>query len=224
VDLWAEIKSYFLDSFTTTRMSRLGSSAETLAKLLMVVGIDLPTADMPADRALDAIRNMSPRAREAALNWLLSHIEGPKIKDPPAGAEVEQAARADRIWHEQVSPWLKRVWPKDLSIREPETSVKFALLAIATHKEFGDAVSTLLPYMCASSEWGFAISQLNDSANPDVEPKRSLDLVGRLVSVTGPLFTGDLRSVLDRISAADSSLRQEAAFRNLNAKLLALGR
>lgn len=223
IDLWGELRSYFLDAFLPARMERLGDSADTLASLLMVVGIELASVEIPADRVRQAIRNMTPHVRESAVTWLLSHLEGPKIKNPPPDAEIERAARADRLWRERISPWLTRVWPRDRNLSEPGSSVKFALLAIATDQAFNDAVSTLLPFICGSPQWGFAIHRLNESAHPDIRPEMSLALVGRLVVLRGPLFTSDLRTVLNRIGEADPSLRQDAAFRTLHSSLLAAG-
>ena len=82
----------------------------------------------------------------------------------------------------------------------------------------------LLPFMGETEAWGFAVHNLQLSAHPDARPRASLALVARLVSLQGPLFTNDLRAVLDRIVAAEPEVRHDAVFRSLDVSLRAAGR
>jgi hypothetical protein len=168
---------------------------------------------------------MTPELRGAAVFWLYSYLAGPKSQErQPEAAEVERAARADRLWRERVAPWLKRVWPRDRNLIETRTSKAFALLAIATEDAFVDAVAMLRPFMGKTQDWGYAIGNLRTSAHPNRWPRSSLDLIDSLVTLQGSLFADDLRAVLDRIAAAEPNLRRDATFRSLDDALRAAGR
>ena len=224
-DLWAVLKSSFFDAFTPARLARLGTSAKNIASLLMVAGVEFPSTETPADRAREAIHTMTPELRGAAAFWLYSYLAGPKSQEPqPEAAEVERAARADRLWHERVAPWLKRVWPRDRNLIERNTSEAFALLAIATREAFDDAVAMLQPFIGKTSRWDHAIHNLRNSIHPDVHAQSSLKLINCLVLFQSLWFADDLRAVLDRIATADANLREDAVFRSLDDALRAAGR
>lgn len=222
-DLWAALRPLLLNTFTPERLERLHSSAGNLATLLMMVGVELPSADVPADRVRDAIRAMPPEVRREAIAWLCSHVEGAKIENPTPAAKAALDVRADRLWRERVAPWLMRVWPRNRDLVHKATSEQFASLAIATEDAFDEAVELLWPFMGEAPHWGFPIQELEDSTHPELRPRSSLKLIGRLISPKGAIFTTSLRVVLDRITKSDPSLQQDSTYRALDAALRTVG-
>ncbi len=53
--LWAALRDEFFDCFSERRLARLGRGGETLAGLLMAVGVELPEADVPSGPSRTAI-------------------------------------------------------------------------------------------------------------------------------------------------------------------------
>jgi hypothetical protein len=222
-DLWATMESMFLDCFTPERLRRLGNDAGRLATMLMVVGVELPQSEPPADRVRQAIRAMTPEGRTEAISWICSRMTG-TMKEDNAATRHEQRREADRLWRDRVRQWLRKVWPRDRVLIEPGTSAQFAEIAVLTYEEFDDAVDVLLPLVGSTAQWGYGVHELSVSEHPDRHPRRSLTLIGRLVALGDLLFTQDLRGVLNRIVSADPGLRRDPIFQRLDGQLRAVNR
>ena len=223
-DLWSAFVDFFFDAFTPARIARLGSSSDTLASLLMVVGVELPAELVSSDRARTAIRAMTEGNREAAVSWLYRYLAGPHVEGQSADAAVEQASRADRLWIERVLPWLRRAWPRDADLVTPGMAEQFALVAVATDRSFPTAVDTLATYMTLSERWDFVVSSLLQSTHPENWPEATLKLLGKIVAIQGRLFTDKLRDLLARVIQGRPDLRQNVTYRTLDARLRAAGR
>lgn len=224
VDLWLALSPFFYDIFDEPRLQRLDHARGTVSQLLMAAGVDFSETDVPTEKSRRAIKGMNSSDREAAVAWLANYLAGPELSDkaPPAGSEAPR--RADLVWRDKIAPWLRRVWPRDGALVEPVTAEKFARLAVATQATFPDAVSTLLPYMVATENWGYVVHSLAQTRHPDDQPVATLKLLSKIVRLGGPLFTHDLRGVLDRIAEVDPALRASPAFRSLDEPLRASGR
>jgi hypothetical protein len=186
--------------------------------MLMAIGIGMQGIDVPKEKVRQAIRLMSPDDRGEAVSWIWSYIAGnPDEKDPQK--RREQLELADKLWSDRIGPWIRAVWPRDKAISEPNTSEKFAEIAIATDRQFDDAVSTLLPYIESTFHWAYPIIALAESEHPDLRPRSSLTLLARIVSLSGPFFLDKLRSVLDRIVHSEPAIKQDPSFRKLDERL-----
>ena len=132
--LWGAIKPSFLELFTTTRLTRLGSFDRNLAQILMLSGVEFGTQDLPRDKVRGAIRAMPDDMRTDAAAWIAIYLQQARAGD---GHELgDEASDVDARWRDKIEPWLKRVWPSDPALRSESVSQHFAKAAISTDEAF----------------------------------------------------------------------------------------
>jgi hypothetical protein len=213
-ELWAEIRSPFLDAFTPERLRRFGDLGRNMAQLLMLAGIVFSSADIPVDRAGAAVKAMTGSMRENAIWWTCHYLEG--------GGHPEDEPRADRadvLWRDRVKPWLGRVWPHELDYRSPGLSDRFATLAAATNEEFPDAVGFLSPFLVKSDAL-LALHRLNETSHPDRHPVETLQLLNAVLDLKAFWIPDNVRGILDRIAKAQPDLKEDPIFRRFTDRLL----
>jgi hypothetical protein len=213
-ELWAEIRSPFLDAFTPERLRRFGDLGRNMAQLLMLAGIVFSSADIPVDRAGAAVKAMTGSMRENAIWWTCHYLEG--------GGDPEDEPRADRadvLWRDRVKPWLGRVWPHELDYRSPGLSDRFATLAAATNEEFPDAVGFLSPFLVKSDAL-LALHRLNETSHPDRHPVETLQLLNAVLDLNAFWIPDNVRGILDRIAKAQPDLKEDPIFRRFTDRLL----
>jgi hypothetical protein len=212
--LWPALRPFFLATFEPDRLNRIGEMANSLAQLLMLVGIDLDRNELPAAAVRNAIRAMTDRLRASALSWIPTYLAQPdEPEDETAGKAPSRTP--DSIWTEKVAQWLQQVWPVEAALRSSSSSEQFARIAIATNAAFHDAVDTVSPYMVRTNAY-YELHLLAGSTHPDQHPRAVLRLIDVLADRQSLMMgTGDLGSILIRARAADAGVTNVAVFNEL---------
>jgi hypothetical protein len=185
-----------------------------MAQLLMLAGIEFSSNDIPAERARAAVKAMTGSMRENAVWWICTYLEGGA--DPDGEPQVD---RADVLWRDRVKPWLRRVWPHELSYRSSSLSDRFATLAAATNEEFPDAVAFLSPFLLKSDTL-LAQRRLRETSHPDRHPAETLQLLNAVLDFGTFWIHEDVRDILDRIAGAQPVLQEDPIFRRFTERLL----
>ncbi|TQM12317.1 hypothetical protein FB548_2250 [Pseudoxanthomonas sp. 3HH-4] len=210
--LWQAIKHSFLASFTTDRISRLGEQAAgSMAQLLAVVVVELGMAELPRNMGRAALAVLGPQERSEALSWIAAHMQRP--------IENEDSRSADSIWHDNVSPWLRRSWPLGPDARSASESRHLAEIAIATQAHFESAVHQIVP-LVVPSDAGLPLEQLANTNHPEQHPAATLDLVTAILDPNQLMFVRDaLRAILGRIQNRHPSMIEDHRYRHWNDRL-----
>ena len=219
--LWLALKPHFLPMFTPKRLAQLGKMGRNLAQMLMLVGIEFGTGELPRDPVRDAIRAMPDAMRAQAVAWIASYLAQSDETDGEGEdqREVAPLAGADALWIKRVRPWLEQVWPPEPALLSQKTAEQFALAAIATDARFPEAVAVLMPHMTPMNAY-YVLHQLEASTHPDDHPRATLDLINAIVAPNGLHFgDNDLRAILDRARAADAEIADTVVFRTWNDRL-----
>jgi hypothetical protein len=212
--LWPALRPFFLATFELGRLNRIGEMANSLAQLLMLVGIDLDRNDLPAAAVRNAIRAMTDRLRASALSWIPTYLAQPDEPEDEAAGKAPSRT-PDSIWTEKVAQWLQQVWPVEAALRSSSSSEQFARIAIATNAAFPDAVDTVSPYMVRTNAY-YELHLLAGSTHPDQHPRAVLRLIDVLADRQSLMMgTGDLGSILIRARAADAGVTNVAVFNEL---------
>lgn len=210
--LWAALKPHFLQMFTPERLHHLGFGGKNMAAMLMLVGVEFGQNELPRDSVRDAIRAMPDEFRVEAAAWIASYLrQSADGGDPPEVA-------ADQLWAERVAPWLQRVWPPEPQIRSQGTAVQFARAAVAVDEHFPRAVTLLMPQFVRGSA-DMVLMDLGASTHPDRHPRATLDLLEATLDPNQFWFAGEIRGILDRVRAADGTLTDTNAYRQLDQRL-----
>lgn len=212
--LWQAIKHSFLASFTADRIARLGlQSAGAMAQLLAVVVVELGTTELPRSMGRAALAVLGPQERSEALSWIAAHMQRP--------TENEDSRSADSIWHDNVSPWLRRSWPLGPDARSASESQHLAEIAIATQAHFESAVHQIVPFVVPSGA-ALPLEQLINTSHPEQYPAATLDLVTAILDQSHLIFVRDeLRAILDRIENRHPSMVEDHRYRHWNEQLRA---
>ncbi|MFQ5574608.1 MAG: hypothetical protein ACE5E0_03160 [Terriglobia bacterium] len=212
LEVWSILKDSFLATFTPEHLKLLGDNGERLSVLLTAIALELPKENLPKTSFRSALRGMTPGGRGKAAKYLARRLQ-----------EDDADGHADRVWTETVAPFIVRIWPKERRFIEPESAQQFALAAIATREEFKRAVDLIDPLLTSLQHWHGAIYALKKSIHPDQHPRGSLQLTARLVAPDNVRYSSELRAVLNRIAAADPTLRQNGSFQVLDHGLQVMG-
>jgi len=215
-DLWAELRDPFFAAFTTERLKKLGDAKRTMAQLLMLTGVEFPSEEVPSERARLAIKAMTSEMREEAIWWLWSFLA-----QTSGESDMPDDARADSLWHDRVQPWLQRVWPREQSYRTAELSERFAILVAATSTKFSEAVDFVMPFLLKTDSH-LLLNSIAKSDHPSQHPQATLRLLEATVNPNSFFMTDELTDVLNRMSDASPSLRNQPTFRLFDDKLRAL--
>jgi len=206
LELWEELSQFFYQAFTAPRLELLGNASRIFASLLMSVGIEMSQTLVPTEPSRQAIRAMEVCDRDAALNWLFLMLVGLSSNDESSPSEADQNARAARVWRDRVYPWLNRIWPRDIELIVPETSEKFALLAVAAGDAFPEAVDFVSHHMCKFEHWDRLVHNFLESSHPEQYPDFVLRLLGNITVTMSIGRLQNLRHLLERIATVDPVL------------------
>jgi hypothetical protein len=205
--LWAGLKPYFLSLFTEDRLEQLGEFRDNLGQILMLVGIEFGTNELPRDETRNAIRAMSDDMRQSAVAWVASYLE------QQAAEKNERTGNVDTIWETRVAPWVRRIWPPEQTYRTPAVSEQFGLAAMATDAAFADAIKLIDPLVIRTN--GFRIvNGLDKTSHPEAHPHDTLRFLDLLIEPDAYGFADEkLRRVLNRVKAAAPQLEADRSYR-----------
>jgi hypothetical protein len=179
----------------------------------MLAGIEYGTG-LSNERAQAAIRAMTDDMRHDAVYWIWNYISSPqdKLDKEPKGGWP------DRLWEDNVRPWLSKAWPHDHNLRTRQTSEAFALIAVTTDSSFPDAVKFVSPFLvpCDTMQ---VVELLGKSNHPDDYPAETLSLLQRTIDQDALWYVKETLELFERIAEARPALRTQAFFRSITERL-----
>lgn len=207
--LWAELKPHFLELFSAERLLQLRHFSRSAAQLFAVIGVEYGAAELPRDKARDAVRAMTAEMRVDCIAWVVGYLETEQSEDD--GDQVT----ADDLWVRRVAPWLGRVWPADPELHAPDLSAQFGLAVIATNREFDRALEVVRPYV--GKTFGYILLHgLKESSRPEDNPRAVIRMIDTFLQEEWLHAADDLASVLKRLADADTTISSDPIFRRWN--------
>jgi len=199
-ELWPPLKPFFLQA--VGQAQRLGKGSTAISHLLAIISVKQPDW-LTDDEVRPIIRAFDAKSRARVAETLASIL----------GAAGEGGTA---LWTKQIGPWLDRNWPKDLALRDADTSLQLAKAAASSGGSFTSAVDQIVTLL-VPSEQADAVWPLLLRANlPSQEPVSTLKLVDAIYCDSYLWPSSKLRQVLDGIQLADPGLTKDARFRQLD--------
>ena len=133
--------------------------------------------------------------------------------------------RAD-YWINKVTPYLRKIWPRDKKHKTPAIAECFGRLCVASGKAFPEAFDMLedwlqpLPYM----DRDFLIPQLRIANLCQQFPEPSLAFLDLVVDIKDEWPTNDLDKCLKQIQEAEPALENDERYQRLANYLRLYGR
>lgn len=209
--LWVALKPYFLPLFTPDRLARLEDWGRNIAQSLMLIGVVFGREEFKQNEAREAIRAMPEAMRVDAAAWIAGYMEVEEEQQRDDEEPIEGAP--DVRWNERIWPWLRRVWPSEAALRSAGVAEQFALAAVATEGAFPDAVKAIRSFAVPARPYRLVVA-LEESDHPERHPAATLELIDALLAKDPiMLFEGEIRSVVERIGAANQALRDDNRYR-----------
>ncbi len=119
------------------------------------------------------------------------------------------------LWKTTLLPWFRAVWPKDVGHRASDLSSDLANVLTLAGDTFPDAVSALAPLLVSGAECDVVVDDLLSVDLPERYPEAVLTLLAAVIDPQVPDYCVQLDKLLDRLTAADSSICQRPDFRKL---------
>ncbi len=211
--LWSALKPHFLPLFRPDRLERMGAWGRNIAQSLMLVGVSFGADELKRDAVRNAIRAMPETMRVDAAAWVAGYMEAGEEDNQDEDEEPITGSPDDR-WKRRISPWLKRVWPTEASLRSHGVAEQFALAAIATDDVFPEAVEATKAFAVAGDGYR-VIQQLNKSDHPDRHPRSVLALIDSVIARDKLQFFGDdLAAIIRRIGESDPEVMEDNRYQS----------
>jgi hypothetical protein len=155
--------------------------------------------------ARSALQQATEEGREHAI-WFLTNI-----------------VRDLNEWKKFGKPFIQKAWPRERRYQTSSSSRNFAHLAEGAGDHFPDVVKTILPLLGPVDRIDMLIygaEKNGDAQNTGLAtrfPESMLSLLDRVIPTASVVPERDLRTILDKIIAADPTLRQDQRWRRLDA-------
>ena len=199
-ELWPHIKTHFLAALREKH--RLGLSGELICQFFGAICVNRPDW-LTTEETQVALRSIDRDGRAIVARVVRKRLEG-------AGTQSEA------LWTDQVGPWLDRVWPKDLAMRDPDTSLNLAMASTYAGNSFGTAVDGIAPLLVGAEHYSLLVERLLDMRVAERDPGTVLRLIGLVVSTDCQWPDPKLRELLVQLQTADAGLVAQPAFRALD--------
>ena len=191
-----EIKVPFLD--TAGQYDQLGERGSHYALLLLQASL--------AETEIFSLKDLV-RATRQLPNDGLQHT-GRLIAQMLRGAGSERG----EFWKSRVKPYFQNVWPKSNKPRDEMVHSRIAEACVAAEESFPDALVTLKHWLLPSGAHSFPVTLLHESGICEEQPEPALDFLDRIVDTEYEWAPTKLKSCLDEIEYADTSLRNDPRF------------
>lgn len=208
-ELWPKIKPSLLVALRKKNQLPEGAG-EQLCRLFGLISTDRP-GWISDEEAQAALRSVDAQGRSAVARVMWKRMEG-------AGTQGEA------LWEERIGPWLERAWPKDLALRDPESSLNLAMAATYAGSLFRQAVDTIAGFLAPAQFTGYLVERLLAAELPKREPRATLRLLGLVVDRKAAWPHPALRTALAQIREADPASEGDRAYRDLDEYLRRHGR
>ena len=195
-DLWPHIKAHFLTALTERH--RLGHGGDRVCELLGAIRINHPDW-LTENETRDSLRHLDGKGRARVADYIRRRLEG-------AGTKSEI------LWNDVVGPWLDKVWPKDLNMREPDSSLSLAMAATYAGASFEAAVNVIIPLLVGADYCSLLWDRLLETGLAKSKPASVLTLAGSIVNTAFDCADPKLRQILEEIRKADPELADRKEF------------
>ncbi len=203
-ELWPNIKTHFLAALR--QKHRLGHSHDQICQLLGGICVTRPEW-LTTVETQTALQSLDGKGRATVARVIWDRLEG-------------AAAQSEPLWKDLIGPWLHRVWPKDLDLRDPDSSLNLAMAASYAGTSFRSAVDLIAPLLVGAEHCSLLWERLLESKIAAVEPQATLKLVSIIVYTEQTWPDPKLREILNRIEVADASATNQPLLRDLSEYLL----
>jgi hypothetical protein len=114
-------------------------------------------------------------------------------------------------WSEKLPELLRDVWPRQKAVKTPTVSTRLCDIAFASPDRFPEMVKIVLPLVSTVDSDHLSIPNLHRAEDSlvDLYPRETLALLHAVLPEKVIGWPYDIESILDRIGAADSSLRTD---------------
>lgn len=194
------IKPAFLE--TARRYSSLGDHGRQYADLLTFAALD-GFDFISAQELSAATRSLTPDGLSDAAHTLARALAG-------AGNKVGQ------YWKERVIPYLRQIWPTDITVRSPQVAEAMARLTIAAGDAFPHALALTNPWLMPLDTSDYPVHLLNSSGLASRHPDDALKLLIAIVDVEAFWAPSGLRECLASIADAKPPLKATGNYRQLD--------
>lgn len=194
------LKASFLD--TATHYAELADQGgHQYAALLTFTALEAPDTFTVAEvRA--ATQALPEAARVEAVRTLTRALE----------SSGEQRAE---YWRHRILPYWNSIWPKSRDYTTKVLAEPLALLCIAAHEAFPEAVQTLRPWLQPGEYADYVVHQLEEADLPHLYPERCLEFLNAVVNIQLHWPPHNLGNCLSAIESAEPNLREDVRFRRL---------
>lgn len=204
LELWPHIKTHFLDA--VREKHQLGDSYHEICQLFGAICIDVPEW-LTDEETRENLRALDSKGLAAVARVVRNRLEG-------------SGPGSEALWRDQIGPWLDRVWPKDLKMRDPDVSEDLALAVTYAGSSFGHAVTSIAPILVSANFPSRVWDRLSESGLAKSEPQAVLNLVSALGEGGSAWDAPKLREILNQIQETDPTATALPAFRRLDEYLL----
>jgi hypothetical protein len=184
----------------------LGRSGERICQLFGAICVNR-SEWLTTEETREALRSLDGKGRAIVARVIWRRLEG-------AGAQGEA------LWNDPIGPLLDRIWPKDLDMRDPDSSLNLAMAVTYTGASFRNAVDVIAPLVVPAEHCSLLWERLLDAGIAAREPQATLKLAEAIVDFNWTWPDPQLRKILNQIQAADEAAAGQPVFRRLSEYLL----
>jgi len=107
-------------------------------------------------------------------------------------------------WGDRILPFLQRVWPRQRSVRTPQTSGRLVEMALAIPDRFVEIVNSILPLLEAVAGQSVRMGDFIDEEGiASQHPQELLDLLWKVLPEDAWLWPYETRRTLDALKEQD---------------------
>jgi hypothetical protein len=119
------------------------------------------------------------------------------------------------MWSSRIGPWFDSNWPKDRQFVEPASAFNLAMAATYAGEAFPTAVNSVGPFLTRYQHYSPLIDRLIETDYPERYGESALQLL-EVLDTTATWVDGAVRTLLNRVAAASSDIRNDPRFRRLD--------
>lgn len=196
----ASFKSAFLDTACHYEILKKGS--EQYAAFLILVALDDPSGIFTIDELTKATHALPLEGLRDAAQALVMRMEGAGDQRPA-------------LWEDQITPYLRQIWPKTQDSLSPEISESFGLLCVASESEFSEALKLLDLWLQPLGRPEYVVHRLHKAGLCDKFPKEALEFLSRIIGIQTQWPPSNLGKCLEAILKAASELENDSRYKRL---------
>lgn len=202
--LFEEIKEVFLD--TVNHYGELGERAEQYAVLCTFMALEYEGLGKYSMIDFQKLFSKMPsEGLNEASSYLLKYLES-------------SDKQRESNWDNRISPFLRKIWPKDRSKITEEISTQFSLLIIKSGNRFPVAFSLLQNWLGPVKWIHRILSSLNQSDIPQHFSKDCVEFLSMIIE-SRPMDYRKFKEILDKVLAAEPTMKENQKYKTLKGYL-----